>query len=162
MAYLEVKWNSFEPTHPFAYTFLDESLNQYYATEQRLMQTLSLFAMLAIFIACLGLFGLATHVAQQRTKEVGIRKVLGASVSNLIVLLSKDFALLVFIGFIVATPLAYVAATRWLEGFVYRITLSPTLFLITGLLTLAIAFLTVSYQAYRVAVANPVKALHYE
>ncbi|MCH8962268.1 MAG: ABC transporter permease, partial [Bacteroidetes bacterium] len=118
--------------------------------------------LLAIVIACLGLFGLAAFSAEQRTKEIGIRKVLGASVGGIVVLLSKDFVRLVALAFVVAAPVAYLAMTRWLDDFAYRVDISWRLFLIAGSLALAIALLTVSFQAIRAALANPVEALPHE
>jgi ABC-type antimicrobial peptide transport system permease subunit len=116
---------------------------------------------LAILIACLGLFGLAAFTAQQRTKEIGVRKVLGASVTQIVALLSKDFAVLVLIGLVVATPLAYVVMQRWLSDFAYHTALGPETFLLAGVLALLIAFLTVSYQAWRAATVDPVQSLRY-
>ena len=162
LAFIRDTWERFDPAYPFDYAFLDQAVAQLYESEQRLMQTLSLFASLAILIACLGLFGLASFTAEQRTKEIGIRKVLGASVGSIVVLLSKDFAKLVVLAFVLTAPLAYLAMTRWLDDFAYRVEISWRIFLIAGSLALAIALLTVSYQAIRAAVGNPVKALRYE
>jgi putative ABC transport system permease protein len=120
------------------------------------------FTILAIFISCLGLFGLASFMAEQRTKEIGIRKVLGASVSGITVLLSKEFTKWVIVGNIIAWPVAYLAMKRWLEGFSYRIEINILTFILSGILALTIALLTVSYQAIRAAVAEPVEALRHE
>ena len=162
LAFIRETWERFDPAYPFDYAFLDQAVAQLYDSEQRLMQTLGLFAMLAILIACLGLFGLASFTAEQRTKEIGVRKVLGASVGSLVLLLSKDFTRLIGIAFVLASPLAYLAAQQWLQDFAYRIDLSWPIFLLAGALALAIAFFTVSYQAIRAALADPVKALRYE
>jgi len=120
------------------------------------------FSILAILIACLGLFGLASFLIQQRTKEVGIRKVLGASVPGIVALLSKDFARLVLVSMVIAWPVAYLVARAWLQDFAYRISIPWGLFLTAGLVALAIAFLTVSYQSIKAATADPVKSLRYE
>ena len=121
-----------------------------------------LFSILAIVIACLGLFGLATFSASQRVKEIGIRKVLGASVAGIVVLLSKDFLKLVLIALCIAIPIAWYAMNKWLEDFAYRIELSGGVFIIAGIIALAIALLTVSFQAIKAAIANPVKSLRTE
>ena len=133
-----------------------------YREEQRVGRIALLFSIIAIIIACLGLFGLAAFVAEQRTKEIGIRKVLGASVSGLVALLSKDFVRLVAISFVIAAPLAWLAMHKWLQDFEYRITISWTVFLLAGLMALAIAIITISFQAIKAAVANPVKNLRSE
>jgi len=142
--------------------FLDEDIAQFYADDERLSATCRGFGILAILISCLGLFGLATHAAAQRTKEIGIRKVLGASVANIVGLLSKEFLLLVGIALLIASPIAAYLMSRWLEGFVFRVQVSSWIFLGAGGLALFIALLTVSVQAVRAAVANPVKSLKTE
>ncbi|HYE58783.1 MAG TPA: FtsX-like permease family protein, partial [Rhodothermales bacterium] len=147
------------PDEPFRYTFLDDSFERLYAAEARLGNVFTTFSVLAIVIACLGLFGLAAYAAEQRRKEVGIRKVLGASTRSLVGLLSKDFLRLVGVAFVVATPLAYLAMGRWLEGFAYRIELGPGAFVLAGGLALLIALATVSTQALRAASADPTKSL---
>ena len=159
---IEQVWNQFEPARPFEPFFLDENLDALYATEARLGQTYGAFALLAIIIACLGLFGLAAYTAQQRTREIGVRKALGASVGSILVLLSRDFVLLVGIAFVLAVPAAYFLLDRWLQGFAYHIEISWPIFLIAGLTALGIALLTVSYQALRAATVNPVEALRVE
>ncbi len=123
---------------------------------------IGVFALLAVGVACLGLFGLAAFTAEQRTKEIGIRKVLGASVESILVLLSKDFVKLVLWAVVLASPLAYLATQRWLEEFAYRVDVSWPIFLMAGLTALGIALLTVSYQAIRAALADPVESLRYE
>ncbi|HMB89889.1 MAG TPA: ABC transporter permease [Rhodothermales bacterium] len=162
LAFLEDQWGAFGSGSPMKYEFLDEQLDALYRTEQRLSKVFSIVAGLAIFIACLGLFGLAAFTAEQRTKEIGIRKVLGATVTNLVALLSKDFLKLVVVAFVIAAPVAYLAMQRWLADFAYRIEISPTIFLMAGLTALLIALLTVSYQAIRAALADPVQSLRYE
>ncbi len=162
LASIRQTWEAFEGAYPFDYAFLDQTFARLYESEQRLMQTLGLFAVLAILVACLGLFGLAAFNAERRTKEIGIRKVLGASVPGLVAMLSKDFARLVLIAFVVAAPVAYLVMTRWLDAFAYRVDLGPGVFLAAGAVALAIAFLTVGYQALRAALADPVKSLRYE
>jgi len=159
---LEQRWKQLVPDRPFNYTFLDATLAVQYQAEQRFGKLFGAFAALAILVACLGLFGLATFMAEQRTKEIGIRKVMGASVRSLITLLSKDFIRLVFIAFCLAVPLTYIGIQYWLESFAYRTAISWEPFLASGLAAMLIALLTVGYRAYRAAAANPVKALRYE
>jgi putative ABC transport system permease protein len=148
--------------YPFQYTFLDEAFNRLYKTEQKQAQIFTIFSGLAIFIACLGLFGLAAYTTEQRRKEIGIRKILGASVSGLVSLLSRDFIRLVLLANGLAWPLAYLAMRQWLESFSYRIDMGWQVYLGAGLLALVIALLTISFQALKVAVANPVEALRDE
>ena len=162
LASIEAKWKALAPGMPYSYRFLDESFSEMYREEQRVGRIALLFSIIAIIIACLGLFGLAAFVAEQRTKEIGIRKVLGASVSGLVALLSKDFVRLVAISFVIAAPLAWLAMHKWLQDFEYRITISWTVFLLAGLMALAIAIITISFQAIKAAVANPVKNLRSE
>jgi putative ABC transport system permease protein len=162
LAFLEQKWNQFVPDWPLQLSFLDKNLDQQYSKEAKLSQIIQYFTILAIFIACLGLFGLASFTAEQRTKEIGVRKVLGASVPNIIFLLSKQFMVLVIAANIIAWPVAYWAMNRWLQEFAYRIDIGWQTFLFAGGAAFVIALLTVSYQAIKAAVANPVKALRYE
>ncbi|HMB91087.1 MAG TPA: ABC transporter permease [Rhodothermales bacterium] len=162
LAHLETTWQQFVPERPFEYYFLDAAFAQLYAAEQRVATLASLFAGLALFIACLGLFGLAAFTAEQRTKEIGIRKVLGATLANVTVLLSKDFLLLVLIAFVFAVPAAYLALRAWLATFAYHIDLGPGLFLLAGLLALTIALLSVSYHTLRAALTDPARSLRYE
>lgn len=159
---IEKQWQAFEPDLPFSYNFLDEDFDRLYHAEERLGKLFSSFAFLAIFVACLGLFGLAAFTTEQRTKEIGIRKVLGASVRDVLLLLSKDFSKLVAFAFIVASPFAFFAMNAWLRNFAYRITSSVATFLLCGILVLLVALITVSSQALRAALANPSKALRYE
>jgi putative ABC transport system permease protein len=141
---------------------LDEQIDALYRSEQQISQIFSVFALLAVLIACLGLFGLAAYAAEQRTKEIGVRKVLGASVPQIVMLLSKDFTRLVLVAFVVAVPLAYIAMQRWLDSFAFRIEISWPIFLIAGLATLGVAWLTVGYQSVKAALSDPAKSLRYE
>jgi putative ABC transport system permease protein len=152
----------FAPGQPFEYAFLDADFAAKYEQEERLSEVFTYISFLAILIACLGLFGLVAFTAERRTKEIGIRKVLGASVGGIILLLSRDFVTLLLIAFVVAVPAAYFAADGWLQGFAYRTGLGVWLFAAAGLISLSIALATISYQALKAAVANPVKALRYE
>ncbi|HKR05924.1 MAG TPA: ABC transporter permease [Bacteroidia bacterium] len=158
----ENKWKSFAPDAPFDYSFLDEDFAALYSSEQRMGSIFSIFTVLSIFVGCLGLFGLAAYTAERRTKEIGVRKVLGASVQGLIALLSKDFIRLVLISAVIAFPIAWWSMNKWLEDFAYRITIEWWIFFVSALLALLIAFLTVSVQAFKAAVANPVKSLRTE
>lgn len=158
----EKRWKSLAPSMPFSYRFLDASFNQMYDAEQRVGKIALIFSALAIAIACLGLFGLAAFIAEQRSKEVGVRKVLGASVSGIVRLLSKDFVKLVIIAFVIAVPLGWYFMHKWLQGFAYRISIEWWVFAVAGLLALLIALITVSAQAVKAALANPVKSLRTE
>jgi putative ABC transport system permease protein len=162
LAALEQQWKSFSPAFPFEFSFLDESLDQLYRHEQRESTLFRLFGFLAIFIACLGLFGLAAFAAEQRGREIGIRKVLGASIASVTGLLSREFVKLVLLANVIAWPVAYFAMNKWLENFAYRVSLEWWLFALAGGLALLIALLTVSTQAIRAALANPVETLRYE
>lgn len=159
---LRQTWEDFFPDWPLEYTFLEDELDALYQREARLGRVFSYASGLAVLIACLGLFGLAAYAAEQRTKEVGIRKVLGASAASVVSLLSKEFAKLVGIAFVVAAPVVYYAMERWLEDFAYRIALSPWIFAAAGAAVLILALLTVGYHALRAARANPADALRYE
>ncbi|MGH7493666.1 MAG: ABC transporter permease [bacterium] len=162
LAFLEEKWREVYPQHPFEYSFLDEDFDNLYRAEQVRGKIFGAFALLAIFIACLGLFGLAAFTAEQRTKEIGVRKVLGAAEAQIVFLLSKEFILLVLIANLVAWPIAYWAMRNWLQDFAYRTPLGLELFVLGGTLALVISLLTVSFQAIKAALANPVEALRYE
>jgi len=155
-------WRRFAPDFPFDYDFLDEMLREQYEAEKRLAITLGAFALVAILVACLGLFGLAAFTAESRTKEIGIRKVLGASIGSIVALLSKEFARLVILAALVTVPIVYLAMNRWLEDFAYRIEIGPGIFLLAGAFALLTALATVSYQAVKAALADPVKSLRYE
>jgi putative ABC transport system permease protein len=162
LAAMDQVWRRFHPERPFEYTFVDARFDALYRAEARLGRLLGVFAGLAALVACLGLFGLAAYTAEQRTREIGIRKALGASVPGIVVLLSKDFVRLVALAFVLAAPLAYVAMHRWLDGFADRVALSAWMFAAVGLSALAVALLTVSYQAVRAALTDPVQALRHE
>ncbi len=162
LTYLESAWQKYMPSLPFRYFFLDEQLAALYQQEEKLGNMTIAFAGLAILIACLGLFGLSAFVAEQRTKEIGIRKVLGASVSGLVLLLNKESAVLVLVANIIAWPLAYLAMNRWLADFAYRISIGPAVFLAAGALAFMIAWLTMSFQTIRAARANPIEVLRYD
>ena len=162
LATIEGTWNTFTSGQPLAFSFLDDELDAFYQAEQRLARIFGIFTGLVIFVACLGLFGLVALTVEQRTREIGIRKALGASIMSIVSLLLKDFLVLVLAALVVATPLAYFAVSRWLEGFAYRINPGVGTFLLVGVLVLIIALMTLSYQALRAALADPVKSLRYE
>lgn len=162
IAQVREKWKAMAPGMPFSYRFLDESFNDMYRSEQRVGKIALIFSVLAIFIACLGLFGLATFIAEQRTKEIGIRKVLGATVQGIAQMLSRDFMILVAIAFIIAAPCAWYTMNKWLQDFAYRTDISWWIFAVAGFAALSIALLTVSFQAIRAALMNPVKSLRTE
>jgi putative ABC transport system permease protein len=162
VAQVESLWKSLAPGMPFSYRFMDDSFNEMYRSEQRVGQIALTFAVLAILIACLGLFGLATFIAEQRTKEIGIRKVLGASVRGIVQLLSRDFMKLVAIAFVIAAPISWWAMHSWLSDFAYRIRIEWWIFALAAILALLIALITVSFQAIKAAITNPVKSLRTE
>lgn len=159
---IQTTWHSLNPGEPFDYSFLDMDFQKNYSAETRLAAIVTDFTIIAILISCLGLFGLATFSAEQRIKEIGVRKVLGASVSSIVTLLSMDFLKLVAVSIIIASPLAWFAMNKWLQGFAYRISISWTVFVITSLVALLIALITISFQAVRAAMANPVESLRSE
>jgi putative ABC transport system permease protein len=159
---IENTWKTMAPTMPFSYRFLDDSFNEMYSGEQRLGSIALVFSCLAILIACLGLFGLSTFIAEQRTKEIGIRKTLGASVREIVGMLSKDFAWLVTIAFILAAPLGWYLMHKWLQDFSYRINMAWWVFAIAGASAMLIALVTVSFQAIKAALTNPMKSLRTE
>jgi putative ABC transport system permease protein len=150
------------PGEPFTYSFMDEDFNDLYRTEQRMGVIAVSFSTLAILIACLGLFGLAAYAAEQRTKEIGIRKVLGATVSHITAMLSKDFLKLVGIAALIAFPLAWWAMHSWLQDFAYRTTIPWWVYLMAGVLAALIAVVTVSFQTIKAAIMNPIKSLRTE
>jgi putative ABC transport system permease protein len=162
ISFVEERWKKFSTRYPMEYYFLDDHFNKQYRAEERLQTVFIYFAGVTVVIACMGLFGLAAYSAEQRTKEIGIRKVLGASSANIIGLLSRDFLLLVGIAIIVATPLTYWAAGKWLQDFAYRVELGIGVFAFAGALAVAIAFLTVAGQSWRAARQNPVHSLRSE
>ncbi len=162
IAAIESKWKEMIPGRPFNFIFLDEAFNKQYVNEDRFGKLFFNFSILAILISCLGLLGLASYSTLQRTKEIGVRKVLGASVSNITVLLSKDFIKLVLIALVIASPIAYWGMHTWLQSFAYRINIHWWVFLVAGLMALFIALFTVSFQAIKAAIANPVESLRTE
>jgi len=162
LAKIEPVFKKFNPAQPFDYQFIDQQYAKKFGEEERIGKLANFFAILAVFISCLGLFGMASFMAEQRTKEIGVRKVLGASVFNLWGLLSKDFVLLVFISMVIAGPLAYYFMHKWLLNFQYRAELAWWIFTLTAIGAIAITLLTVSYQSVKAALANPVRSLRNE
>jgi putative ABC transport system permease protein len=162
LAYVQKIWNRLAPNFPFVYSFLDEDFDKLYRSEERLGRIFIYFSLLSIFIASLGLIGLASYSAEQRTKEIGIRKILGASVSNIVLLLSKEFTRWALLANIIAWPLAYVIMSGWLQNFAYRAGIGLGTFLLTAILTFLIALVSVGFQSLRAALADPVKSLRYE
>jgi ABC-type antimicrobial peptide transport system permease subunit len=150
------------PGYPFDYVFVDDEFDKQFKSEMLIGKLSRIFALLAIIISCLGLFGLAAYTAERRTKEIGIRKVLGASVTGITSLLSKDFLRLVFVSAIVAFPISWWFMHKWLQNYAYRITISWWVFVLAGLLALMIALVTISFQSIRAAISNPVKSLRTE
>jgi putative ABC transport system permease protein len=159
---LEKIWNEVLPGYPYEHRVFDETIDRRYRTEERLKSIFGYFTFLAIFISCLGLFGLSSYMAERRTKEIGIRKVLGASVLGIIILISKEFVLLILAANIIALPVAYYYMDHWLHDYAYHTNLGWEIFIIAGGLSLIITLLTVSYQALRAASTNPVQAIKYE
>jgi len=162
LSVLENTWNKLNPNEPFEYSFLDQDFQKNYEAETKQASLINYFTIIAIIISCLGLFGLATFTAEQRRKEIGIRKVLGASVSGLVTLLSKDFLRLVIIAFIIASPLAWYAMHKWLQNFAYQTSITWQVFAFTALIAVVIAFVTISFQAIKTAIVNPVKSIRTE
>ena len=162
LTHLEKMWLKAYPDDVFNYEFLDETIANFYRDEARQSKLFKIFSFIAIFIGCLGLYGLVAFMAAQRTKEVGIRKVLGASIFSITLLFSKEFIKLVLIAFLLAVPIAYYLMNQWLQDFTYRITLGYEAFIVAGILTLIIALLTMSTQAVKAAMANPVISLKSE
>jgi ABC-type antimicrobial peptide transport system permease subunit len=159
---LEAIHQKFNSAYPFEYNFLDQDFENLYRTEKRMGTFANIFSTLTIITACLGLFGLAAFTAQQRGKEISIRKVLGASVPGIFILLSKDFIKLVLISILIASPIAWYVMNQWLENYVYHIEMSLWVFALAGLLVIGIALLTVSFQAVKAAFINPIKGLRNE
>lgn len=159
---MEKSWHKLNPSEPFEYSFLDDDFQKNYLTEIRLSSIVSYFTLIAIIICCLGLFGLATFSAEQRIKEIGVRKVLGASVTGIVALLSKDFLKLVLIAIVIASPLAWYVMHKWLQDFAYRIDMDWWIFVLAGIIATLIAFVTISFQAIKTANSNPVKSLRTE
>jgi putative ABC transport system permease protein len=162
LSIVESSWKKAFPSEPFNYTFLDDTFNNEYKADIKVSQIILIFSVITIIISALGLLGLAAFTTEQRTKEIGIRKVLGATVVNITTLLSKDFVKLVLIAIVFAFPIAYIATNKWLQDFAYRINISWLFFALAGLIAVLIALTTVSSQAIKAAVANPVKSLRSE
>jgi putative ABC transport system permease protein len=162
VARVEALYKRLFPDNPFTFSFADEMFQKQYEQDTRIGKVFGLFTVVAIVIACLGLLGLVTFVTQQRTKEIGIRKVLGASVASIVGLVSKDFLRLVAVAVVLATPLAYWLASKWLQNFAYRIELGALAFVASGVLALVVAGATVGVQAWRAARTNPVESLRSE
>ncbi|HEY4324909.1 MAG TPA: ABC transporter permease [Mucilaginibacter sp.] len=162
IAFIKSKWDSIYPDYPFEYQFLDDHFNEVYKADDQVSQIVGILAGLAIFISCLGLFGLASHAAEKRIKEIGVRKVLGASVQNITLLLSGSFLKLVLIANLIAWPIAWFTMHKWLQDFAYRINIQWWIFAVAGIISILIAFFTVSFQSIKAAMANPVKSLRSE
>ena len=162
LSVLENTWKKLNPNEPFEYSFLDQDFQKNYESERKQASLINYFTIIAIIISCLGLFGLATFTAEQRRKEIGIRKVLGASVSGLVTLLSKDFLRLVIIAVIIASPLAWYVMHKWLQNFAYQTSITWQVFALTALIAVVIAFVTISFQAIKAAIINPVKSIRTE
>jgi putative ABC transport system permease protein len=162
LSFLKAKWQEFAPEYPFEYSFINEEFDRYYNFERRQGQLFTYCSILAIFISCMGIFGLASFTAEKRTKEIGIRKVLGASVSGIVILLSKEFIKWVLVANIIGWPIAYFVMKRWLQNFAYPVDISLWIFALSALLVLGIALLTVSYQSVKSALGNPVDSIRYE
>jgi putative ABC transport system permease protein len=162
LATLQTVWKSIAPDYPLKYNFLDENLDHFYQSEAKWSNIVGWAGGISIFLACLGLLGLAALAVANRTKEIGIRKVLGASLSAIISLLSKDFLKLVLIALVIASPLAWYFMHKWLEDYAYRINISWWVFAVTGGGTITIALFVISFQAIKAAIANPVKSLRTE
>ncbi len=159
IAHLETTWEQFAPGQPFEYQFMNQEFNAMYEAENKVGEIFTVFAALTIFIACLGLFGLAAFTAEQKTKEIGIRKTLGASIPSIVNLLSKNFLKLIVVALIIAIPIASIAMNYWLEEFAYRTNLKPSTYIISGIMAIAIAWITISYQSWKAARINPAKSL---
>ena len=162
LAFIKSKWDSVYPDYPFEYQFLDDHFNEVYKADNQVSQIVGILAGLAIFISCLGLFGLASHSAERRVKEIGVRKVLGASVQNITLMLSGNFLKLVLIANLIAWPVAWWMVAHWLQGYAFRISIQWWVFLIAGIVSILIAFFTVSFQSVKAAMANPVESLRSE
>ena len=162
LASLEKIWNRFAPAFPFQFRFLDDHIDNLYRTDRRIGKIFNIFTLIAVIIAFLGLFGLASFITEQRTKEIGIRKTLGASVSNIILLLSRQFTRWVLVANVIAWPVAYFLMNKMLQNYAYRISISIWIFIASGLLSLIIALFSISYQSVKASIANPVEALRYE
>jgi putative ABC transport system permease protein len=162
LSFLQKKFAEYDPRHSFDFAFLDDSIDRLYMSERRLMKMTGIFSGICIFISCLGLFGLASYTTEQRRKEIGIRKVLGASASQIIVMLAKKTLWLVLAGSVIASIVAYFAMDEWLSGFAYRVGIHPLVFVLSAALVMAVAFITVALQSYKTAQSNPAVTIRYE
>jgi putative ABC transport system permease protein len=162
LGFIQQTLAQFDPRHPFEYRFLDDAIDALYMSETRLMRMTGIFSAICIFISCLGLFGLAAYTTEQRSKEIGIRKVLGASALQIIVMLARNILMLVLAGAVVATIVAYYATNEWLTGFAYRVGINPIVFVISAAIVMAVAFGTIALQSYKAARRNPAVTLQYE
>jgi putative ABC transport system permease protein len=162
LSYIETKWKEIFPGEPYTFTFLNERFNRQFETDEKRGKIFTLFTILAILIACLGLFGLASYMVEQRTKEIGIRKVFGANEAIVLRLIARDFLILVIIGIVIATPVAYYFMNNWLKNYVYRTNIGLPLMISAALLTILITFITISYKAYQAAIMNPARSLKTE
>ncbi|MEE4197189.1 MAG: FtsX-like permease family protein [Bacteroidales bacterium] len=160
--YIEKTWKQFEPEFNFNYSFLDETINNLYRAEQRSNKLINYFTIFALFISCLGIFGLASFMAEQKTKEIGIRKVMGASVLTIIRLFTIEFIKLVIIANIIAWPMAWFAMNKWLDNFAYHTSLAWWMYGLGAVLSLTVVIVTISYQSYKAAIKNPANSLRYE
>jgi ABC-type antimicrobial peptide transport system permease subunit len=162
LSHVDKLWNQAFPDYVYEYAFLDDTIANFYRQENQLSQLYKIFAAIAIFISCLGLYGLVSFMAVQRTKEVGIRKVLGASAKNIVYLLSKEFTLLIIVAFVLSAPVAYYIMYQWLQNYTYRIPLGASIFILAIISSVIIAWITVGHRAIKAALANPVKSLRTE
>ena len=162
IASIQSKWTNQFEKEPFRYSFMDDNFNHIYAKEDNFSRTIQYFSVLAVFIACLGLLGLSSYATENRKKEIGVRKVNGATTFELVTLLIKDFSMLVLIAFVISVPVAYYFGSRWLDNFAYRTDIGVFIFILAGIVSLFLAVLTVSYHTIKAARANPVKSLRYE
>jgi putative ABC transport system permease protein len=159
---IQNEWSKQFDGNPFRYSFLDDNFNQLYTKEDKFGRTIQYFSVLAVFIACLGLLGLSSYATESRKKEIGVRKVNGATTFELVTLLIKDFSILVLIAFVISIPVAYYFGSQWLDNFAYRTDIGILIFLVSGVVSLLLAILTVSYHTFKAARANPVQSLRYE
>jgi putative ABC transport system permease protein len=162
ISHIEAKWKEIFPDQPFIYHYMSEDFNEQFEADERRGFIFTLFTILAIIIACLGLFGLVSYMVEQRTKEIGIRKVFGADEGVILKLVARYFLILTSFGIFIGIPVAYLLMTRWLENYVYRTSVGPILILIAALITLGITFLTISYKAYQASALNPAKSIRIE
>ena len=159
---LEENWNEFAPAQPFSFAFLDNRFEQMYQSETNMKELMTAFSILAVLIACLGLLGLSAYSVERRTKEIGVRKVLGANIPSILGLISGEFLKLILLSFVLAVPLAYIGVNRWLREFAYRTNIGIEIFIWAGVATFAVALITVSWQSVKAALMNPVNSLRSE